>query len=221
MAGTRIYLNNVSTKITAQLLTGGTTVNVTAGDGALFAAANGTTGHIVATLRRTSGYKDVAREIVDITNRSTDALTITRAQESTTALQFEIGDQLDCDFTAASLSVLEAAWTAYTPTVTAASGTFTTVSATGKYRMTGKTVQFQAAITITTVGTAASLMIVTFPVTASTGVFAFSAKETTVTGTSFAAATLNTTQFSVQKYDGTFGIASGYGVIVSGTYEAA
>lgn len=100
--GLRKYANNVTTKLTAQLLVGGTTVNVTAGDGALFAAATGGD-YIIATLRRMSGFRDVAREIVKITARSTDALTITRAQESTSALQFEVGDQLDVDFTAASL----------------------------------------------------------------------------------------------------------------------
>lgn len=99
--GVRVYANNVSTKLTAQLLVGGTTANVTAGDGALFAGAN-SDDWIIGTLRRMSGFKDVAREIVKITARSSDALTITRAQESTTALQFEIGDQLDIDSTAAS-----------------------------------------------------------------------------------------------------------------------
>lgn len=101
----RIYANNVSTKLTAQLLVAGVTANVTAGDGALFAGATGGD-WIIATLRRMSGFKDVAREIVKITARSTDALTIVRAQESTAALQFEIGDTLDIDVTAASLQTL-------------------------------------------------------------------------------------------------------------------
>ena len=96
--GIRAYPNNVSTRLTAQLLVAGVSCTVTAGDGALFAAA-ATPDFIMATLRRMSGYKDVAREIVKVTARSTDTLTITRAQESTTALQFEVGDQLDIDFT--------------------------------------------------------------------------------------------------------------------------
>lgn len=99
----RLYINHFSSKLTAQLLAAGTTANITAGDGALLAGANGTD-WFIGTLRRISGYKDVAREIVKITLRSTDALTIVRAQESTTALQFEIGDQLDIDFTATSIT---------------------------------------------------------------------------------------------------------------------
>ena len=101
----RLYVNNFSTKLTAQLLVGGVTANITTGDGATLAGANGTD-WFIGTLRRMSGYKDVAREIVKITNRSTDALTIVRAQEGTTALQFEIGDQLDVDVTAASLQTI-------------------------------------------------------------------------------------------------------------------
>lgn len=124
----RKYANNVSSKLTAQLLVAGVTANVTAGDGALFAAANGSD-WIIGTLRRMSGYKDVAREIVKITNRATDALTITRAQESTTALQFEIGDQLDIDCTAASFtgSNLAGMADAETPagTINSANVTFT------------------------------------------------------------------------------------------------
>lgn len=99
----RLYVNNFSTKLTSQLLVAGTTANITAGNGAALAGANGTD-WFVGTLRRMSGFRDVAREIVKITLRTVDALTITRAQEGTTALQFEIGDQLDIDFTAASFT---------------------------------------------------------------------------------------------------------------------
>ena len=119
----RLYINHFSTKLTAQLLAAGTTVNVTPGDGALVAAANGTD-WFIATLRRISGYKDVARDIVKITNRSTDALTIVRAQEGTTALQFEVGDQLDIDFTAASFA------DAFNFPIVAAGGTVNAITAT-------------------------------------------------------------------------------------------
>jgi hypothetical protein len=113
----RVYANNVSTRLTAQLLSGGTTANVTAGDGALFAGANGSD-WIIATLRKMSGYKDVAREIVKVTNRATDALTIVRAQEGTAALQFEVGDTLDIDFTAAAFDSIPQYADAITPTGT-------------------------------------------------------------------------------------------------------
>ena len=96
---TRIYLNNVTTKLTSVLDTVGTSCSVTAGDGALFAGATG--GNTIrATLVKISGFKEIAWEIIDITARSTDTLTITRALEGTTELDLAIGDVLDVRFTA-------------------------------------------------------------------------------------------------------------------------
>jgi hypothetical protein len=60
-----------------------------------------------------------------------------------------------------------AAWTTYTPTVTAASGSFTTVSATGRYTRVGKLCVVQFTVTITTNGTAAGQVVVSAPFAAS------------------------------------------------------
>jgi hypothetical protein len=60
------------------------------------------------------------------------------------------------------------AWTSYTPTVTASSGSITTYSAAGWYSQSGKTVVYQARVVISVVGTAAGTMIVTLPITAQT-----------------------------------------------------
>lgn len=108
MAG-QLLLNNVTTKLTAQLLVAGVTANVTAGSGALFAGATGGN-YIRATLVRISGFKEVAWEIVYVTARSTDALTITRAQEGTAALQFEIGDTLEVRTTAKTRPDVAGVW---------------------------------------------------------------------------------------------------------------
>lgn len=99
----RIFLNNVKTKLTAVLAAAGTSCSVTAGDGALFADATGGD-TIRATLVKVSGFKEIDWEIVDITARSTDTLTITRAQEGTIALDFAIGDVLDVRWTANSIA---------------------------------------------------------------------------------------------------------------------
>lgn len=56
------------------------------------------------------------------------------------------------------------AWTAYTPTVTAGTGTFTTASATGRWQKIGKTVTGSVKVTITTNGTAAGYVRVTTPI---------------------------------------------------------
>lgn len=55
------------------------------------------------------------------------------------------------------------AWTTYTPTVTASSGTPTTVSATGRYKIIGKTIVVQASATVTSVGTAINAMKISLP----------------------------------------------------------
>jgi hypothetical protein len=57
------------------------------------------------------------------------------------------------------------AWVAYTPTLTAASGTYTTSSAAGRYKTIGKTVFIHVTITITTIGTG-TYPIFTLPVAA-------------------------------------------------------
>lgn len=62
------------------------------------------------------------------------------------------------------------AWTAYTPTVTTGSGTYTTVSATGKYMIVFGVCFIQAQVTITTKGTGALTVIsLPFPALAGSG----------------------------------------------------
>ena len=50
-------------------------------------------------------------------------------------------------------------WTSYTPTISAISGSFTTASATGRYKQIGKTCIVQVKGTITTVGTGSGINI--------------------------------------------------------------
>lgn len=62
-----------------------------------------------------------------------------------------------------------AAWTTYTPTITAASGSFTTTSATGRWTRVGKLCVVQFTVTITTNGTAGTQIIVSAPFAAASG----------------------------------------------------
>lgn len=55
------------------------------------------------------------------------------------------------------------AWTSYTPTITAAIGTLTTVSATGRYKTLGKTCWIEIVITLTTNGTGSGALSATLP----------------------------------------------------------
>lgn len=114
------------------------------------------------------------------------------------------------------------AWTAYTPTITATSGTFTSVSATGKYKQIGKTTFIQIAITITTNGTAAGVVLATPPagITAN-GNFILPGRELAVIGTTVTATVVSgAAQIQITKYDATYPGVNGAQLVVSGSYEA-
>ncbi len=87
--------------------TSGTTLIVTAGDGALQFPAVPFEATIWPTGVRPSKSNS---EIVTVTGISTDTLTITRAQESSVARTVIIGDQISANFTAKHLTDLETAF---------------------------------------------------------------------------------------------------------------
>lgn len=75
-------------------------------------------------------------------------------------------------------------WTAYTPTVTAVTGSFTTVSATGNYAVIGKSLLMRFKVTITLNGTAGGAVVLTTPVNIAldAGASVGSARELAVNG---------------------------------------
>lgn len=114
------------------------------------------------------------------------------------------------------------AYTPYTPTITAGSGTFTTVSATGRYKKRGRTVWIEITVTITTVGTAAGAVIATLPVIAGNGAYVLAGRETAAVNTALTgliAAAGSTV--SILEYDGTTIAASSRTLVISGSYESA
>ena len=89
--------------LATQLLIAGVSLDVTAGQGTLFP-----TGNFLAVMwTGSSPLTDATREIVLCSSRSTDTLTITRAQESTSAKQWEIGTHIAHIVTAGKLNELE------------------------------------------------------------------------------------------------------------------
>lgn len=76
----------------------------------------------------------------------------------TGAVQLDASGRYDSFYVGDNLS-----WTAYTPTVTAQTGTPTTVSAVGRYKQNGKTVTAQATVTVTNHGTASGGLRATLP----------------------------------------------------------
>lgn len=90
--------NNATTTIQSAVLSSDLAVSVAAGSGSLFPVL-GAGDFFFATLSSTAG----GVEIVKVTARSGDTMTIERAQESTVALPFIVGSRFEVRVTAASL----------------------------------------------------------------------------------------------------------------------
>jgi hypothetical protein len=104
--------------------------------------------------------------------------------------------------------------------VSAGAGTFTSASATGRYREVGKTVFFNLTVTIATNGTAASSVVATLPVAAKS-VCVFFGREDAVTGAVFQAkSAAASTSVNMFTFSNTYPGGSGYQLVISGSYEA-
>lgn len=114
-------------------------------------------------------------------------------------------------------------WAAWTPTITAQTGTYTSTSTVSRYMQIGKTVYFTIYLTVTTTGTASAATLATLPVAPKTNaVFAGGGRENQVTGKSFYWIIDQAGLGSVVKfaqYDNAFGISDGSKVAISGFYE--
>ena len=121
-----------------------------------------------------------------------------------------------------ALKALTEAWSTWTPTITAETGTFTTTSSSNaRYFQAGKLVVGQVTITITTVGTGANGVRFTLPVTAAgTAIHLGDGREQT-TGPSLNITSVGGTVGQVYKYDGTSIIAAGRILNLQFQYEAA
>jgi len=95
------FTNNGHSTLAASVATGDTSITVASGHGARFPSLSGSA-YFFATLIDASNNL----EIVKCTGRSSDVLTITRAQESTTARAFAIGDRIELRVTAAGLGAI-------------------------------------------------------------------------------------------------------------------
>lgn len=113
------------------------------------------------------------------------------------------------------------AWSTQTVTPTAASGTFTSASATWRFKVIGKTAFFSLNVLITTNGTAAGTTVVPLPTGwVAKATHGYGGRETAVTGVSFNAQILGTTStMAINKYDGTYLGGNSYNLAVSGVLE--
>lgn len=118
---------------------------------------------------------------------------------------------------------ISGAWTpAATGAVTSSVGTITTAAGTIRYKIIGKTVDFQATITVTTNNTGAGTLLVAglLPIQP-TATLVLSGKEVGVSNKAVtcvvAASSLNGT---IVNYDNTYPAASGAIVVLNGVYES-
>ena len=98
------FANNAYSTLAASITSGATSVTLTTGEGARFPTLTGAD-YFYATLIDSSNNL----EIVKVTARSTDVLTVVRGSESTTARAYAAGDRLEQRITAAGLDAKEAA----------------------------------------------------------------------------------------------------------------
>jgi hypothetical protein len=91
-----LYTNNAATTLSASITNSATSLTVTTGAGSLFPNPTAPD-YFLLTLQGVSG---TPIEIVKVTARSTDTMTIVRAQEGTTASAFNGGDKAELRITA-------------------------------------------------------------------------------------------------------------------------
>jgi len=99
----QLFTNNAATTLASGLAAGGTSLTVASGKGALFPSPDygGAGEYALLTLVRAS---DGAVEVVLLSSRTADVLSVIRAQEGTTALDFLTGDKVELRITAEYLN---------------------------------------------------------------------------------------------------------------------
>jgi hypothetical protein len=114
------------------------------------------------------------------------------------------------------------AWTAYTPTVTASSGTYTTITTAGAYQRIGKTCIVRANVSVGNKGTAADGMNVSLPFTGKNIRQSGTGSENNTTGFSLVVLLeASATSAIVRKYDYTTAWNNSWDNIIQVTYEVA
>lgn len=93
------FVNNGVGSLAAAVAVGDTTIALAAGDGAKFPALTSADTFYLTICNAT----DTLREIVLVTARSGDTLTVVRAQQGTTAFTWPAGSRAECRVTAADL----------------------------------------------------------------------------------------------------------------------
>lgn len=114
------------------------------------------------------------------------------------------------------------AWTAYTPVISAQTGTITAYTATGFYKKVGRVIHVKGTVTITTNGTGASALFVSLPFAIAAGTNAIGiAREYAAAGTAIIlqGAAGGSSLTAVKVTDSSYPVASGQTFAFAITYE--
>lgn len=184
---------------------------VTVGQSSALAIANGGTGATTAAAALAAlGGAPTANPTFSGTPLSTTPVVGTATSQIATAamLQNEFANKR--------------AWTNFTPTVVAGTGTYTTATATGKYMVVFGICYFSITVSLT-VRNGGTFPIVTVPVTGLAGLSAFvNPAFNTANNKGGSARFIDTTRFQVFAADGTeLSSADGQNIIISGQYPVA
>jgi len=95
----QLFTNNAASTLASAVSVGAASLTVFGGEGAKFPAPVAPD-YALVTIYQKSGTTEVNHEIVKVTSRTGDVLTITRAQEGTTARSFNAGDPVELRWTA-------------------------------------------------------------------------------------------------------------------------
>lgn len=115
-------------------------------------------------------------------------------------------------------------WTTYTPTLTCASGTLTSATASGRYNAVGKTVFIELTITVTTNGTCATAIRATFPsglAPAADNRYVLSGISTLNGNMLYGLAIPSSSFFNIKKYENSYPAADSAVLVLTGVYEAS
>jgi hypothetical protein len=140
------FSNNASATLASSINASVTSIQVTAGQGAQFPTLSAGD-YFFATLVDSSNNM----EIVKVTARSSDTLTVVRAQESTAARAYLAGDKIECRVTAAGLTAIYTDSKTYTDTTAVGAVTAHTSNPTGAHAASAISVTPTGGVASTTV----------------------------------------------------------------------
>lgn len=104
---TQLFANNAASTLASGITNSDTSITLASGQGALFPALTGSDFFLLTLTQATT---ESSWEIVKVTARSGDILTIVRAQEGTSAAAWASGDKAEARLTAGAMtSALSAA----------------------------------------------------------------------------------------------------------------